>query len=159
MPKNNIDLIKELLIEVSINKDKKDVLIRKINKIESELENHNLKYKDIAIKFIEDIKGDIEEGREINIDSTNNDEYVENFFKTKLETQNYNRLILEDSYKNIFNNIYSNNNLVFLENEFKKIENNFVNYYEKLKTDVIAQNLLIYTSFKRKNVHQALNRL
>ena len=160
MPKNNIDLIKELLIEITINKNKKDLLLEKINKIESKLENHNLKYKDIALKFIKDIKDDIEAGREINIDSTNNDEYTDNFFKTKIEIQNYNKLILEESYKAICENIYSDEkDLELVKKYFQEIEDNFLKYFTKLNIEIIAQNLLIYTSFKRKNIYQALNRL
>lgn len=159
MKENNIDLIKKLLLEITVNKNNIETLSQHIVKIENDLDKKS-KYYGMAKGFIYDIKLDIKSWNDINIDSTNNDEYIDNYFTTKLETQKYNKLILESNYKKIFEITYSNKvNIKEIIELYIEIEENYIKYSKKINTSIIAKNLLIFSSFNKKNPNQALNRL
>ena len=98
---NNIDIIKKILVEITINKWKNKIILEKIEEIKKSVDEKDKVYKDLVLEFIEEIKDDIKSGREINIDSTNNDEYTTNYFETKIQIQKYNSIIKETEYREI----------------------------------------------------------
>lgn len=133
MKEKNIDLIKKLLLEITVNKNNRETLLQHIIKIENDLDKKS-KYYEMAKGFIDDIKLDIKSWNDINIDSTNNDEYIDNYFTTKLETKKYNKLILESNYKKIFEITYSNKiNIKEIIDLYIEIEENYIKYSKKNK--------------------------
>lgn len=161
MTKSTTTIIKELLVEVTINKNNKKILIEKINKLEIDLKTSKWKYKDVALSFINDVREDIKEWREINIDKIKNDEYIENYFITKLQININNSLILENEYNIILNEFLNKNkpNLKIIKNSTKKMYSHFIKINKKVDIKIIAQNLLIFTTFERKKPYSALYRL
>lgn len=150
-----LDIWKELIIisakywNVSSKKDK-ELILNKFDKYELKLNSNNTKYSNLILWFLLDLKGDLLNWRKLNIDSLNTDEYLENYLLTKNELINYNKLILTDSYRTIFNELNkifdSNNDLI--DNELTKLSKNFNTHIKKLNSNIIAQNFLIFSSFK-----------
>lgn len=157
---NNIDIIKKILVEITINKWKNKIILEKIEEIKKSVDEKDKVYKDLVLEFIEEIKDDIKSNREINIDSTNNDEYTTNYFETKIQIQKYNSIIKETEYREIIKIINSKNiDIKNINKNLEKIEKNYISKIKGLDTKIISKNLLIYTTFERKNHLQALNRL
>lgn len=153
-----IKLTKELIfIAATYDKEDKSELSNVSKKLEAYKQkiNSNEKYSQVAISFIDDIVDDIKNNREIRLDNTKSDDYLENYFITKNEVDLYNNLIKIDLYNKIINEKDIN--------EFKKsirlLNKNYFENIKKINTTNIAKNLLIFTLFKRNIVTDLLKRI
>ncbi len=159
-----INIGRDLILKAGLLKKPTDTqkqqFLKLLNNYEKQLENEDNKYVEVILGFIHDIRGDIEEGREINIDTIKDDEYVENYFIIKHELDNFNNLINEDVYEDIFDELrkksYEKKDIAQL---VKKLETQFRAHFKQLSSKNIAKNLLIFTLFERKLPMPALKRL
>jgi len=129
----------------------KQKLLKIFQKYEKELSQDNTKYSEVILWFVIDLKNDLQEGRELNIDNLKTDEYLENYLLIKQELKYFNSLILQDSYRKIFDEILKKDkqNKKIISSELDKIYKNFISNFKKLNSKIIAKNLLIFTSFDR----------
>ncbi len=158
-----LDIAKELiLIAWKYNKvptkSEKTKLLNIFSKYEDKLLKNKTKYSEVIFWFLLDLKSDLENNRILNIDNLNTDEYLENYLLTKNELKIYNSLILESSYRKIFNELNKNQkqDLKIITRELDKFSKNFITNTKKLNTKVIAKNLLIFTCFERKIIKKYL---
>jgi len=152
-----LDIAKELILisgkySKIADESEKTKLLNIFNKYEKQLLEDNTKYSEVILWFITDLKSDLENNRILNIDNLNTDEYLENYLLIKNELKIYNWLILESSYRKIFNelNKKTKQDKKIISWELDKIIKNFNLNIKKINTKVIAQGLLIFTSFERK---------
>lgn len=153
-----IKLTKELIF-IAATYDKKDK--SELSNVSKKLEaykqkiNSNEKYFQVAISFIDDIVDDIKNNREISLDNTKSDDYLENYFITKNEVNIYNELI----DINLYNKIIEEKDLETIKKLISEIEQNYYKNIIKLNTKNISKNLLIFTLFKRNIVTELIIRL
>ena len=155
-----IQIIKNLLAEITLNKKDKNKLKDIINKYKKIIENKNSRYKKIAENYINDIENDIKNNIEININSSNNDEYLENYFISKRQAEIYNRLINKDIYTELINLLKEekiNKNKIKEKN--KELVENFNKYFKLMSTKRVSKNLLIFNTIKKDNSYEFLFRL
>ena len=150
-----LDIAKELVLITAkfswkITEENKKKLLKKFDEYEEKLEKDNTKYSKTILEFVLDLKDDLLSGRKLNIDKISSDEYLENYLITKNELKFYNSLIDLKIYREIFDELnkknYDNKKIDELLEKFIK---NFLGNYKKLNSKIIAQNLLIFTSFDR----------
>lgn len=138
----------------------KEKFLKLLNFYEAKLTGDSSQYKSIILWFIKDIRWDIEMWRQINIDNIQDDEYVTNYFITKYELDNFNKLIDAESFKNIFTELQKKNyNKEKVVDAVQKIDAQFRVHFKKLSKKNISKNLLIFTQFERTLPIPALNRL
>lgn len=165
LKKEVLQIAKELMYiagtyDIKTKPAEKEKLLKKITTYENKVKNSKTSYTSIVLGFIEDIKWDILAGREINIDNSKSDEYIESYFQTKNEVSLINNLILLKEYKEIFNILYSDKkNIKVIKNNIQKIVKNFTIKLDNINSKNIAKNLLIFTLFKRNKPSSALYRL
>ena len=150
-----VNIAKELILisakfKKKLTKKETELLFKKFDDYEKKLKKDTTKYSETILSFVIDLKNDLKSWRELNIDKLSTDEYLENYLLTKNEVNIYNSLISNKSYRNIFNIL----NLKMIDN--KKIElelDELIKIYNlninKINTEIIAKNLLIFTLFKR----------
>jgi len=127
-------------------KNLKEKILQKFNNYENQLKKDNTKYSKTILEFVLDLKWDLENNRELNIDKLNTDEYLENYLLVKDELNIYNSLINQDIYRKIFDKINEKKDISDL---FLKFQKQYYQNLKKLNTKIIAKNLLIFTCFKR----------
>lgn len=134
--------------------------LKLLDTYESQLSKDSSKYAQVVLWFIHDIRGDIQEWREINIDAIENDDYIENYFITQHEVKIFNSLIDSESYELVFEELkkkpYSKTKV---DAAIKKIDTQFRSQLKKLSCKNIAPNLLIFVTFDRNLPMPALHRL
>ncbi len=154
--KEILDIAKELILitvkyrKIKNTKDKEKIL-NIFSNYESKLKNNKTKYAEIILGFLLDLKDDLKSWRELNIDNSSSDEYLENYLLTKNELKIYNNLIIKDSYKIIFDELNKkkfNNKLI--DKNLDLIIKNFIKNLKLLNLKLIAKNLLIFTYFERQ---------
>ena len=151
-----LDIAKELILitvkyRKNIQESQKQKLLGVFEEYEKKLKNETTKYAQTILSFVVDLKNDLISGKELNIDKISTDEYLQNYLLTKNELMIYNSLILEESYRKIFDELNKEKkDTKIIEKNFEKLIKNFVNNLKKLNTKIIAQNLLLFTSFERK---------
>ena len=133
------------------NQNEKEKILKIFSDYEKELNKDNTKYSKTILWFLIDLKDDLLSGRELNIDNLKTDEYLENYLLITRELRYYNSLILEENYRIIFDELNKKkiNNKIIEEN-LEEIRKNYISQIKKLNSKLIAQNLLIFTSFDRK---------
>jgi ribosomal protein L22 len=150
-----LDIAKELILitakyKKNINESKKQKLLNVFSKYENKLKKEETKYAQTILSFVVDLKNDLISGKKLNIDKISTDEYLENYLLTKNELMIYNSLILKESYRKIFDELNKEKkDTKIIEKNLEKLIKNFINNSKKLNTKIIAQNLLIFTSFER----------
>ncbi len=155
-----IQIIKNLLAEITINKKNKNKLKEIINKYRILIQAKNSRYKKIAESYLNDIEEDINNNIEINIDSSSNDEYLENYFISKRQAEIYNRLIDKDIYLELISLLKEKKlNKSKINEKNKKLIENFNKYYKLLSANKIAKNLLIFNTIKKENNYEYYYRL
>lgn len=135
-----------------IRNDKK--LLEQIESYESELGWDKTKYSNVILWFIKDLKSDLLAWRELNIDSIDSDEYLENYFITKNEVQIFNNLIPKKEYRLLFDKKTKNHNEIY-----QIIEKQFLKQLKSLNSKNIAKNLLIFTLFNKDKPLDWLSRI
>lgn len=154
-----IKIWKEVILLVvkynnSKTKKSKEDIIKTLDKYENNLEKDKTKYANIVLEFVIDIKNDLIAWRKLNIDNSNSDEYLENYFITQNEISIFNKLILKKEYYLLFEKEVKN-----YDKLFEDINNNFINNFKKLSYKNIAKNLLVFTLFNRIKPLDALYRM
>ena len=161
---DNLKIAKELIFlawTYNTKKKKEDskIIIEKIESYKKDIDTTEKNHKTI-LNFIEDIKNDLLSWKEINLDSSSSDEYIENYFITKNEIDIYNNLILLKQYREVFDILQTK------DRDFEKVRNliseinlNFNKSLKELNSKNIAKNLLIFTIFTRNLPTEAFSRL
>jgi len=165
-----LDIAKELILISAkyfwkITEENKKKLFNKFDEYEKKLEKDNTKYSKTILEFVLDLKNDLLSGRKLNIDKISSDEYLENYLITKNELKIYNSLIDLKIYREIFDGLNTKNyNNKKIDELLEKFIKNFLKNSKKLNSKIIAQNILIFTSFDRiiaskylKNLYLFLN--
>lgn len=138
----------------------KEKFLKLLASYEKKLTKDTHKYSQIVLWFIYDIRDDLESNREINIDSISDDEYIENYFVTKHELDNFNQLIDQESFKIIFSELQKKEiNKKKIDTAIKSIQSCFNSHFKKIHQKNLAKNLLIFTTFERTLPLPALERL
>lgn len=159
-----LDIAKKLIVisvkyKTKISKKEKEEILNIFYDYEEKLKNDNTKYAKTVLWFLLDLKDDLNNNRKLNIDKISSDEYLENFLVTKNEVLIYNNLILEKSYRKIFDELIWTKNNKIIEEELKKIIDNFETKIKKLNLKIISKNLLIFVYLKEKNIGNYLKEL
>ncbi len=161
---DNLQIAKELIFlawTYNAKKKKEDskIIIEKIESYKKDIDTTEKNHKTI-LNFIEDIKNDLLSWKEINLDSSSSDEYIENYFITKNEIDIYNNLILLKQYREVFDILQAK------DRDFEKVRNliteinlNYIKSLKELNSKNIAKNLLIFTIFTRNLPTEAFARL
>lgn len=143
-----------------VSKKQSEEIIKKLEEYKVQLEESTSKYSPRILWFIHDILGDIQAGRELQIDSIKNDTYIENLLVTKNERDVYNSLIEKDIYKEIIKTLKSTKTTKKeLDTYILKIEKNFNSYLKKISTKNVSKNFLIFTSFQIEKPQQAIKNI
>lgn len=145
--------------KITDEKEKKDLLAL-FDGYEKELKTDKSKYAQTVLWFVIDLKGDLLSWRELKIDNTLADEYINSYFVTTREVKYFNLLLNEKIFNSIFEQVNKkeidkniiSTNVIILDSTFRKT-------LKKLSSDVIAKNLLIFTLFNTNKPIPALKRL
>lgn len=159
-----INIGRDLILKAGLLKKpttiQKEKFLKLLDNYEKKLQNQSSKYTKVIISFIHDIRSDILEDREINIDTIQDDEYIENYFVTKHEIDNFNNLINTELYEIIFDELRKNkHNKQIIIQSVKKLDTQFRSHFKKISYKNISKNLLIFTTFERQLPMPALKRL
>jgi hypothetical protein len=159
-----INIGRDLILKAGLLKkptaSQKEKFLKLLDTYEKELQEQSSRYTKVIMRFIHDIRSDILEGREINIDTIQDDEYIENYFVTKHEIDNFNNLINIELYETIFDELRKNkHDKKVVIQSVKKLDIQFRSHFKKISNTNISKNLLIFTTFERKLPMPALNRL
>lgn len=154
------DLILKAWLLKKPTEEQKKKFLKLLASYEQKIAWDTSKYSQVVLSFIQDIRGDIESWREINIDSIDDDEYLENYFIIKHELDNFNRLINKESFKIIFLELkkkkYDETNL---KKAIHALDKQFQQAFKKLSYKNIAKHLLIFTTFERNLPTPALHKI
>lgn len=159
-----INIGRDLILKAGLLKkptaSQKEKFLKLLDTYENKLQGQSSKYTKVVISFIHDIRSDILEDREINIDTIQDDEYIENYFVTKHEIDNFNNLINTELYENIFDELRKNkHDKQIIIQSVKKLDTQFRLHFKRISSKNISKNLLIFTTFERKLPMPALRRL
>lgn len=154
-----IEIWKELIIlawtyDSSKTKKSRQEIIDKLDNYKSKLSKNNSKYSNTVSSFIIDLKDDLLLWKKLNIDSINNDDYIENYFISKNEIIYFNNLILKNEYRLLFEKDTKNQKELY-----ERLYKNFIKNLKLLNSKNIAKNLLIFTLFKRVKPMESLYRI
>jgi len=161
---DNIKIAKELIFlagtyNAKKKKEDKQLILDKIAGFKKEINMDEKNYTTV-LSFIEDIQNDLLYWREINIDKSSSDEYIENYFITKNEIDIYNNLILLKQYREVFDILQAKDrDFEKVRNHINEINLNFNKSLKELNSKNIAKNLLIFTIFTRNLPTEAFARL
>lgn len=162
--KEVIEIGKKIIILAGTHKQisKKQALeiIKELEIYKVQLETSNSKYAQRVLGFICDISSDISMGRELQINTIKNDNYIENLLASKSERDIYNSLIQADVYQEIIQLLRGTKvTKAQLDKHFLQLEKNFNSHIRKLSVKNISKNLMIFTSFQIEKPQQAFQNL
>ena len=159
-----INIGRDLILKAGLlqkpTEEQKKKFLKLLDTYEKKVSWQVSKYSAVVLWFITDIRSDIEAWREIDIDSIDDDEYLENYFIIKHELDIFNTLIDEKSFKAIFLELKKEEyNLENIKIALHNFDEQFQKSFKKLSYKNIAKNLLIFTTFDRKLPIPALHKV
>ena len=159
-----IHLGQELIAKVGMFEDDSEEsrtqLSRDLDEFEARLWDDSSKHGNRVRSFIEDIRWDIADWREVKIDGIESDEQVRTYLETERQIEVYNNLIDVALYKKIFHELNSETcDQECVHKYIQELKNHFEVEFKKLSSKIIAKNMLIFSLFERNLPLPALMRL
>lgn len=157
-----LEIAKKLLIfswkigKISASQAEKN--LQELKKLQKNLALHTDPMTQKIRIFLDDIIGDIQEGREINIDSIEQDEYIENFLASEELTLQYNSLLKKSAYLRA-QEAFENRDMQSFYTLSKEIQKNFMETLGKINRKNFASYIIIIHEFQLAKPEKYLRNL